>query len=202
MHTDAPTAAATDWRQILALYDQLLTLAPSPVVSLNRAVAVAEVDGPGPALAIVDDIELDGYYVLHSIRADLLARLGRAAEAAAEYAAPPSRPTARRSAGSCSARRASCADADGLAAEARLHPAHAAQPALPVVGPAALVGRHVGVRQDQELLGPDRVQDRGRDLLRGQHAVHRGLRRAAARADLRQRAGAHLAPATWSAGCW
>jgi RNA polymerase sigma-70 factor, ECF subfamily len=86
VHTDAPIAAATDWRQILALYDQLLALAPSPVVGLNRAVAVAEVDGPAAALAIVDDIELDGYYVLHSIRADLLARLGRAGEAAAEYA--------------------------------------------------------------------------------------------------------------------
>ncbi|HEY2314658.1 MAG TPA: RNA polymerase sigma factor [Streptosporangiaceae bacterium] len=91
VHTDAPTAAATDWRQILALYDQLLALAPSPVVSLNRAVAVAEVDGPAAALAIVEDIELDGYYVLHSIRADLLARLGRTAEAAAEYAAAAER---------------------------------------------------------------------------------------------------------------
>jgi RNA polymerase sigma-70 factor (ECF subfamily) len=91
VHTDAPTAAATDWRQILALYDQLLALAPSPVVRLNRAVAVAEVDGPAAALAIVDDIELDGYYVLHSIRADLLARLGRTAEAAAEYAAAAER---------------------------------------------------------------------------------------------------------------
>jgi RNA polymerase sigma-70 factor (ECF subfamily) len=87
VHTDAPTAAATDWRQILALYDQLLTLAPSPVVRLNRAVAVAEVEGPGAALAIVDDIELSDYYLLHSIRAELLARLGRTAEAAAAYAA-------------------------------------------------------------------------------------------------------------------
>ena len=87
VHTDAPTAAATDWRQILTLYDQLLALAPSPVVSLNRAVAVAEVDGPAAALAIVDGLDLDGYYVLHSIRADLLARLGRASEAADEYEA-------------------------------------------------------------------------------------------------------------------
>ncbi len=87
VHTDAPTASATDWQQILALYDQLLALAPSPVVRLNRAVAIAEVEGPGAALAIVDDIELGDYYVLHSIRADLLARLGRAAEAAAAYAA-------------------------------------------------------------------------------------------------------------------
>ncbi len=87
VHTDAPVAAATDWPQILALYDQLLALAPSPVVGLNRAVAIAEVDGPAAALAIVDDIELDGYYMLHAIRADLLARLGRPAEAATEYAA-------------------------------------------------------------------------------------------------------------------
>jgi RNA polymerase sigma-70 factor (ECF subfamily) len=87
VHTDAPTAAATDWRQILALYDQLVALAPSPVVSLNRAVAVAEVNGPAAALEIVDDLELDGYYVFHSIRADLLARLGRTSEAAADYTA-------------------------------------------------------------------------------------------------------------------
>ena len=87
VHTDAATPQATDWRQILVLYDQLLTLAPSPVVDLNRAVALAEVDGPGPALAIVDELDLDGYYMYHSIRADLLARLGRTVEAAAEYAA-------------------------------------------------------------------------------------------------------------------
>jgi RNA polymerase sigma-70 factor (ECF subfamily) len=87
VHTDAEAAANTDWRQILALYDQLLALAPSPVVSLNRAVAVAEVDGPAAALTIVDEIELDGYYVFHSIRADLLARLGRTKEAADEYTA-------------------------------------------------------------------------------------------------------------------
>ncbi len=87
VHTDATTAAATDWRQILALYDRLLTLAPSPVVGLNRAVAVAEVDGPAAALAIIDDINLDGYYVFHSIRADLLARLGRTTEAADAYSA-------------------------------------------------------------------------------------------------------------------
>jgi RNA polymerase sigma-70 factor, ECF subfamily len=87
VHTDAPVAAATDWPQILALYDHLLALAPSPIVGLNRAVAVAEVHGPVAALAIVDDIELDGYYMLHAIRADLLARLGRPAEAATEYEA-------------------------------------------------------------------------------------------------------------------
>lgn len=87
VHTDAPTAAATDWRQILALYDQLLALAPNSVVSLNRAVAVAEVDGPAAALAILDGLDLDGYYVLHSVRADLLDRLGRTKEAAHEYEA-------------------------------------------------------------------------------------------------------------------
>jgi RNA polymerase sigma-70 factor, ECF subfamily len=87
VHTDARTATATDWGQILALYDQLLALAPSAVVSLNRAVALAEVDGTAAALAIVDDLELDGYYVFHSIRADLLARLGRTSEAADEYTA-------------------------------------------------------------------------------------------------------------------
>jgi RNA polymerase sigma-70 factor (ECF subfamily) len=91
VHTDAPTAADTDWRQILSLYDQLVALAPSPVVSLNRAVAVAEVDGAATALDIVDGIDLPGYYVLHSIRADLLSRLGRTREAAAEYAAAAER---------------------------------------------------------------------------------------------------------------
>ncbi|HSR83667.1 MAG TPA: DUF6596 domain-containing protein [Streptosporangiaceae bacterium] len=87
VHTDAPVAAATDWRQILALYDQLIAIAPSPVVRLNRAVAVAEVDGPAAALAIVDDLELDTYYVFHSIRADLLARLCRTEDAAEAYTA-------------------------------------------------------------------------------------------------------------------
>jgi RNA polymerase sigma-70 factor, ECF subfamily len=87
VHSDAPTAAATDWRQILALYDQLLALAPSPVVALNRAVAVAEVEGPEAALALVDGLDLDGYRLFHAIRADLLRRLGRDAEAAAAYEA-------------------------------------------------------------------------------------------------------------------
>ena len=87
VHSDAATAAGTDWRQILVLYDQLLAIAPSPVVRLNRAVAVAEVDGPAAALAITDELDLDGYYLLHAIRAQLLARLGRTAEAAAEYQA-------------------------------------------------------------------------------------------------------------------
>jgi RNA polymerase sigma-70 factor (ECF subfamily) len=87
VHSDAPTAAATDWRQILQLYDQLLSLAPSPVVALNRAVAVAEVSGPEAALALVDRLDLDGYHRFHAIRADLLRRLGRNAEAALAYEA-------------------------------------------------------------------------------------------------------------------
>ena len=86
VHSDAPTAAATDWRQIVPLYDQLLALAPSPVVALNRAVAVAEVEGPA-ALALVDGLDLDGYHLFHAIRADLLRRLGRPAEAAPAYEA-------------------------------------------------------------------------------------------------------------------
>jgi RNA polymerase sigma-70 factor (ECF subfamily) len=87
VHTDAPTAESTDWRQILQLYDQLLSLAPSAIVALNRAVAVAEVDGPDAALALVDELDLDGYHVFHAIRADLLRRLGRSADAAAAYEA-------------------------------------------------------------------------------------------------------------------
>jgi RNA polymerase sigma-70 factor, ECF subfamily len=87
VHSDAPTAAATDWRQIVALYDQLLTLAPTPVVALNRAVAVAEVEGPAAALALVDGLDLDGWYLFHAVRADLLRRLGRPAEAAPAYEA-------------------------------------------------------------------------------------------------------------------
>jgi RNA polymerase sigma-70 factor (ECF subfamily) len=85
VHSDAPAAAATDWRQVLVLYDRLLALAPSPVVALNRAVAVAEVEGPAAALALVDGLELEGYHLFHAVRADLLRRLGRAAEAALAY---------------------------------------------------------------------------------------------------------------------
>ena len=87
VHSDAPAAAATDWSQILQLYDQLLSLAPSPVVALHRAVAVAEVSGPDAALALVDGLDLDGYHLFHAIRADLLRRLGRKAEAALAYEA-------------------------------------------------------------------------------------------------------------------
>jgi len=85
VHSAAPTAAATDWVQILQLYDQLLALAPSPVVALHRAVAVAEVAGPQAALALVDDLALDRYHLFHAVRADLLRRLGRTAEAAEAY---------------------------------------------------------------------------------------------------------------------
>jgi RNA polymerase sigma-70 factor (ECF subfamily) len=85
VHSDAPTAAETDWRQIVQLYDQLLAVAPSPVVALNRAVAVAEVDGPEEALALVDALDLDAFYLFHAIRAELLRRLGRTSEAAKAY---------------------------------------------------------------------------------------------------------------------
>jgi RNA polymerase sigma-70 factor (ECF subfamily) len=85
VHSDAATAADTDWRQVLALYDQLLALSPTPVVALHRAVAVAEVEGPAPALELVDHLDLAGYHVFHAVRADLLRRLGRLQEAAAAY---------------------------------------------------------------------------------------------------------------------
>jgi RNA polymerase sigma-70 factor, ECF subfamily len=91
VHSDAPTAAATDWRQILQLYNQLISIAPSPVVALNRAVAVAEVEGPHVALALLDGLDLDRYYLFHAIRADLLRRLERNAEAALAYEAAMAR---------------------------------------------------------------------------------------------------------------
>jgi RNA polymerase sigma-70 factor, ECF subfamily len=84
VHSDAATAADTDWRQVLALYDQLRVLAPSPVVALNRAVAVAEVEGPATALAELEALALP-HHLLPAVRADLLRRLGRGAEAAAAY---------------------------------------------------------------------------------------------------------------------
>ncbi|MEU0034782.1 RNA polymerase sigma factor [Streptomyces sp. NPDC006333] len=87
VHSDAPTAADTDWGQILRLYDQLTELTPSPVVALNRAVAVGEVEGPEVALALVDVLDLDGYHAFHAVRADLLRRLGRTAEAVRAYEA-------------------------------------------------------------------------------------------------------------------
>ena len=87
IHSDAPVAAGTDWWQILQLYNQLLSLAPSPVVALNRAVAVAEVEGPDAALTLVDGLDLAGYHMFHAIRADLLRRLGRNGEATLAYGA-------------------------------------------------------------------------------------------------------------------
>ena len=85
VHTDAPTAADTDWAQVLALYDQLYAVTPTAVVALNRAVALAEVQGPAAALPVVDRLSLDGYHPFHATRADLLRRLGRGEEAVAAY---------------------------------------------------------------------------------------------------------------------
>jgi RNA polymerase sigma-70 factor, ECF subfamily len=85
VHADAPTVEQTDWAQILTIYNELLAVAPTPVVAMNRAVAVGEVKGPAAALALVDELSLDNYHQFHATRADLLRRLGRAAEAAAAY---------------------------------------------------------------------------------------------------------------------
>ena len=85
VHTDAADARDTDWGQVVALYDQLMAVAPTPVVALNRAIAVAELDGPDVGLALVDATALDGYHAWHVARADLLRRLGRGAEARNEY---------------------------------------------------------------------------------------------------------------------
>src|SRR5215467_143611 len=85
VHSDARTADQTDWRQILALYGQLMAIAPTPVVALNRAVAVAEVDGPAAGLEAIDGLDLGSYYLFHAARADLLARLGRYKQAAEAY---------------------------------------------------------------------------------------------------------------------
>jgi RNA polymerase sigma-70 factor (ECF subfamily) len=87
VHSDAPGAADTDWTQILALYDQLLAITASPIVALNRAVAVAEISGPQAALGLIDELPLDHYYLFHAIRADLLRRLGQAGQAEAAYRA-------------------------------------------------------------------------------------------------------------------
>ena len=89
VHTDEPT----DWRQVVALYDQLLALAPTPVAALNRAVAVAEVEGAAAALALVDPLPLERLHLYHAVRADLLRRLGRADEADAAYVAAAERTT-------------------------------------------------------------------------------------------------------------
>jgi RNA polymerase sigma-70 factor (ECF subfamily) len=85
VHGDAPRASDTDWPQIVRLYDQLHALTPTPVIALNRAAALAEVDGPAAALAIVDRLPLAHYYLFHAVRADLLSRLGRVDEARSAY---------------------------------------------------------------------------------------------------------------------
>jgi RNA polymerase sigma-70 factor (ECF subfamily) len=87
VHSDAPTAADTDWLQVVQLYDLLLQLTPTPVVALHRAVAVAEVDGPAVALPLVEALDLTDQHMWHAVRADLLRRLGRRDEAAAAYEA-------------------------------------------------------------------------------------------------------------------
>ncbi|TWD79620.1 RNA polymerase ECF family sigma subunit [Kribbella amoyensis] len=85
VHSDAASAEETDWRQIVQLYDHLMTMTPTPVVALNRAVAVAETTGPAEALTLVEALDLDTYYLFHAIRADLLRRLDRPEEAATAY---------------------------------------------------------------------------------------------------------------------
>ena len=85
VHGDAPSASQTDWQQILMLYDQLMSIAPTAVVALNRAVVVAEVHGVAPALQLMDAIDLPKYHLYHAVRADLLRRIGRTADAASAY---------------------------------------------------------------------------------------------------------------------
>jgi RNA polymerase sigma-70 factor (ECF subfamily) len=87
VHTSARDVPATDWSQVVALYDQLVHLDPSPIIALNRAIAVAELDGPEAALAAVDPLEhkLAGYHAYHATRADLLRRLGRNQQSRAAY---------------------------------------------------------------------------------------------------------------------
>jgi RNA polymerase sigma-70 factor (ECF subfamily) len=89
VHAGAPTARATDWRRIVALYDRLFFMNPSPVVELNRAVAVAMRDGPEAGLALIDTIlgrgELGNYHLAHAARAELLRRLGHRDESKAAY---------------------------------------------------------------------------------------------------------------------
>ena len=85
VHTDAASAEETDWAQIVALYDQLLVWAPTPVVALNRAVALAQVDGAEAGLEAIDDLELEAYHPYHAVRADLLTRLGREDDARDAY---------------------------------------------------------------------------------------------------------------------
>jgi RNA polymerase sigma-70 factor, ECF subfamily len=85
VHADAPLAEATDWSQIVQLYDQLLMYTPTPVVGLNRAIAIGELKGPEPALAIIEQLDLDSFHLYHAARADLLERLGRFEEAAVAF---------------------------------------------------------------------------------------------------------------------
>ena len=87
VHTSARDIRDTDWSQVVALYDQLVHLDPSPVIALNRAIAVAELDGPEVALAAIDRLEhrLAGYHAYHAARADLLRRLGRSQKSRAAY---------------------------------------------------------------------------------------------------------------------
>ena len=85
VHTDARDVRDTDWSQVIALYDQLIRLDPSPIVRLNRAIAVAELDGPGVALVDIEGLPLEGYHAFHATHADLLRRLGRSAESRAAY---------------------------------------------------------------------------------------------------------------------
>ena len=85
VHTEAASVRATDWAQILALYDQLLALAPTPVAALSRAIAVGEVHGPQVALDLVDHLDLPDYYAFHAARADLLRRLARLDDALVAY---------------------------------------------------------------------------------------------------------------------
>jgi RNA polymerase sigma-70 factor (ECF subfamily) len=87
VHSDAPDAAHTDWRQLLSLYDHWMAMAPSAVIALNRAVVVAEVEGPALALRLVDELTLPNYHPFHLVRADLLRRLGRRADAALAFRA-------------------------------------------------------------------------------------------------------------------
>jgi RNA polymerase sigma-70 factor (ECF subfamily) len=87
VHSDAPSAADTDWSQIVRLYDQLLVFAPTPIVALNRAIALAELEGPAAALAVISTLasDLENYHLFHATRADLLERVGRIEEAVAAY---------------------------------------------------------------------------------------------------------------------
>jgi RNA polymerase sigma-70 factor (ECF subfamily) len=120
VHAEAPSLEETDWIEIVALYDQLLAISPTPVVAMNRAIAVGEVRGPGVALALVDELALDNYYSFHATRADLLARLGRhrEADAAFEHAADMAPTDAERDflrlGGRTRLRSSDGGDADGL----------------------------------------------------------------------------------------